>query len=123
MSSDAVRVVGDERLAATLHIAADRVRDMRDPGDATARFVAGRGRSDAPVRTGRLSSSVRTAVNATDAEVSSALPYANRVHWGYRRYHQAAQPFLASAVWDNGRLIVDNYTKRVDVVLHGVKGA
>jgi hypothetical protein len=121
--SDALRVEGDTRLAATLHVAAGRVRDMSDPGDATARFVAGRGRSDAPVRTGRLSSSIRSSASATDAEATSSLAYANRTHWGYARYHQRSQPFLASVVWDNGRLILSNYEKRVDVVLAGVKGA
>lgn len=121
--TETIRVEGETRLAATLHVAAGRVRDMSDPGDATARFIAGRGRSDAPVRTGRLSSSIRTSANATDAEATSALPYANRTHWGYARYHQRAQPFLASAVWDNGRLILSNYERRVELVLHGVKGA
>lgn len=121
--AERIKVEGDTRLRATLKIAANRLRDMTDPGQETARFVEGRGRSDAPVRTGRLASSVRSSANATEAEISSGLPYANRVHWGYRRVHQPAQPFIASAVWNNQRLILDNYRDRAEVVLHGVKGA
>ena len=121
--AEAVRVEGEARLAATLHVAATRLRDMSDPGEATARFVAGRGRSDAPVRTGRLASSLRGSADSTEAEISSGLPYANRTHWGYRRFHQPAQPFLASVVWNNQRLILDTYRDRADLVLHGVKGA
>lgn len=120
---ETLKVEGETRLAATLKIAGNRLRDWSDPGRETASFVAGRGRSDAPHRTGRLASSIRSSVDAENAEVVSGLPYANRTHWGYRRYSQPAQPFLADAVWDNGRLIVDKYRDRADLVLHGVKGA
>jgi hypothetical protein len=120
--AETIRVEGEARLAATLKVAAGRLRDMSDPGEATARFVAGRGRSDAPVLTGRLASSLRSSANATEAEVVSALPYANRTHWGYRRYHQRAQPFLASVVWNNQTPILANYRDRADLVLHGVRG-
>ena len=121
--TDRIVVEGDTRLQATLTIAADRVQDMSDPGKATAAFVAGRGRADAPVLTGRLANSLSTSVDETDAQVGSGLPYANRVHWGYRRYAQRAQPFLASAVWNNQTLITQNYARRIDYVLAGVKGA
>jgi hypothetical protein len=123
MADEAIRVEGDTRLAATLRIAASRIRDMSDPGDRTARFIAGRGRADAPVRTGRLASSIRSAATTDEAEATSGLAYANRTHWGFRRYHQRAQPFLADAVWNNGALILSNYTERAVVVLRGVKGA
>jgi hypothetical protein len=121
--AEAFTVEGGTRLRATLAVAASRIEDMTAPGSETARFVEGRGRSDAPVLTGRLAASVRSSANATDAEIVSGLPYANRTHWGYRRVHQPAQPFLASVVWNNQRLILDNYRDRAEVVLHGVKGA
>lgn len=120
--AETIKVEGDTRLTATLRIAARRVLDMSGPGDTTARFVAGRGRSGAPVRTGRLASSVRSSANATDAEIVAATAYANRTHWGYRRYRQAAQPFLASVVWDNQGPILNNYRDRAEDVLQGVKG-
>lgn len=121
--TDRIEVVGDTRLVATLKAAARRVSDMRPPGLEAGTFVATRGRSDAPHRTGRLASSIRSAATRTDVEVTSALPYANRVHWGYRRYYQAAQPFLADAVNNNQPTIVNKYADRVDQILHGVKGA
>jgi hypothetical protein len=122
MPAETVKVEGEARLRATLAIASSRIDDMTDPGKETARFVEGRGRSDAPVLTGRLAGSLRSSASSTDAEVVSGLPYANRTHWGYRRYHQAAQPFLASVVWNNQDLILRNYRDRAEVVLHGVKG-
>lgn len=121
--TEKVEVVGATRLAATLRLAADRIRSMRGAGDKVARFVEGRGRTDAPRRSGALSASVRSSNPDDGPEISSGLAYANRVHWGYRRYRQKAQPFLASAVWNNEAVIVDDYADEANVVLWSVKGA
>lgn len=121
--TDTIKVEGDTRLAATLRIAAKRIEDMRGAADKTAKFVEGRGRSAAPRRTGRLSSSVRSTTPDDGPEITSGLPYANRTHWGYRRVGQRAQPFLASAVWDNEPLIVGNYATETNTILRSVKGA
>jgi hypothetical protein len=87
-----------------------------------AAFIGTRGRSSAPVRTGRLAASVRYAGADDGAEVTSGLAYANRTHWGYARYRQAPQPFLAEQVWDNTPRIVGTYTEWADDVLGAVKG-
>jgi hypothetical protein len=121
--TDTIKVEGAVRLATTLRVASNRVEDMRGPGSEAGRYVAARGRSDAPHRTGRLAASIRSSATRSEAEISSGLPYANRTHWGYRRYGQAAQPFLARNVENNERQIVDMYADRVDLILHTVKGA
>lgn len=121
--TDTIRVEGDTRLAMTLAIASNRVEQMRGAGEKTAKFVEGRGRSDAPRRTGRLSASVRSTTPDDGPEITSGLPYANRTHWGYRRVGQRAQPFLASQVWNNEPLIVGNYAADVNTILRAVKGA
>jgi len=118
----AVRVEGAATLAATLHIAGERLQDASTPSRDVAAFLGTRGRSSAPVRTGRLAASVRYAGADDGAEVTSGLAYANRTHWGYARYRQAAQPFLAEQVWNNTPRIVDTYAGWVDGLLHGVKG-
>lgn len=109
-------------LAATLHIAARRIQDASAPSGKVAAFVGTRGRASAPVRTGRLAGSVRYAGADDGAEITSALPYANRTHWGYSRYRQSPQPFLAEQVWDNTNRIVGEYADWADDVLAGVKG-
>lgn len=120
--TDAVRVEGAATLAATLHVAGKRLQDASTPSRDVAAFIGTRGRASAPVRTGRLSASVRYAGADDGAEATSALAYANRTHWGYARYRQAAQPFLAEQVWDNTPRIVDTYGKWTDDVMGAVKG-
>ena len=122
MTGDRVEVEGAATLAATLRAASVRMGRMTRPNADTAAFLATRGRSDAPVRTGRLAASVRPAYDDEGAEATSALAYANRTHWGYRRYHQPAQPFLARQVWNNQGHIVDNYLDYTETVLDGVRG-
>jgi len=117
-----VVVEGDRTLAVTLHVAGRRLQDASAPSRAVGAFIGTRGRSSAPVRTGRLAGSIRYAGADDGAEATSGLAYANRTHWGYRRYRQAAQPFLARAVWDNTTRIVNEYADWADDVLAGVKG-
>ena len=122
MTGDRVVVEGAAALAVTLRVAASRIQAMTRPNADTAAFLATRGRSDAPVRTGRLAASVRPASDDEGAEAGSALAYANRTHWGYRRYHQPAQPFIARQVWNNEGRLVENYQSYAEKVLDGVKG-
>jgi len=117
-----VRVEGAATLTATLHIAAKRLEDASAPSRTVAAYVGTRGRSSAPVRTGRLAASVRYAGVADGAEVTSGLAYANRTHWGYARYRQRPQPFLAEQVWNNEPRIVGEYADWADDVLGVVKG-
>jgi hypothetical protein len=120
--TDRVKVEGLTMLRATLAVAARRIRDMSDPHRKTATYVETRGRADAPHLTGRLAGSLRAASDGESAEVTSALPYANRTHWGYARYSQRPQPFLLDAVLDGETVIVNNYADEVDRVVGGIRG-
>jgi phage gpG-like protein len=120
--SDRVTVVGVERLTATLAAAAVRVVDMSEPMRATGTLVSTRARADAPVITGRLAASVRASTDSEAAAIGSGLEYANRVHWGYARFGQRAQPFIYDAVRTNEATIVGFHAKRVDDVVGAVKG-
>jgi hypothetical protein len=120
--TDSVRVEGAATLAATLHLAGTRLEDATAPSRDVAAFIGTRGRASAPVLSGRLAASVRYAGTDEGAEATSSLAYANRTHWGYARYRQRAQPFLAEQVWDNEPRIVDTYAGWADDVLGAVKG-
>jgi hypothetical protein len=120
--ADRVEVQGLTTLRATLKIAARRIDDMSSPAGETAAFLGSRGRVDAPRRTGRLSASVRGANEGGDAVVSSALPYANRTHWGYARYRQAAQPWLVEGRDNTEGTWLRNYEDHVDKSLDMVRG-
>ncbi len=120
--TDRIVVEGDERLRATLAVASARILDMSEPMRATGTLVSARSRAAAPVLTGRLAGSVRASTDHESAAIGSGLEYANRTHWGYARYGQAAQPFIYDAVRGNEATIVGLHAKRVDDVVGGVKG-
>lgn len=121
--TDRVEVQGLPTLRATLKVAAQRVEDLREPATRTSAFLAARGRADAPRRTGRLSASVRGEADSTTASTYSALAYANRTHWGYRRYAQRPQPWLAEGAANTEPQWLDNYRSRIENVIRAVRGA
>lgn len=121
--ADRIIVEGDTRLTVTLRAAAARIRALRAGTADTAQWVEGRGRADAPRASGRLAASVRSTTPDDGPEIGSGLPYANRVHWGYRRYNEPARPFIASAVWDGEAQISDFYMSDIETTLNAVKGA
>jgi phage gpG-like protein len=123
VGSDQVRVEGETRLAATLKLAAVRVTDQSAAGGKAASLVATRGRATAPTRTGRLAGSLTTSARATEAEITSGLAYAARTHWGYRRYAQAPQPFLADPAEQLQPVWSGYYLASLNRLLATVKGA
>jgi hypothetical protein len=116
-------VIGADTLARTLHSAADDIGDLTRAGERTGTLIANRGRVEAPRLTGRLASSVTTHTRANETEVTSALPYANRVHWGYARYGQRAQPFILDPATQMVGTWADYYRDDADRILHTVRGA
>jgi phage gpG-like protein len=123
MTKPGAEVVGADRLAATMRAAADDLDDMTRPGTATANVIAGRARVEAPRRTGRLAGSLTTQVSGDEAVVTSALPYANRTHWGWAAVGQAAQPFLVRPAYDLVPVWSKFYAAEVDRLVGTVKGA
>jgi hypothetical protein len=118
------QVIGADRLAATLHNAADEIGDgLPRAGERAGTLIANRGRVEAPRRTGRLASSVRTTTDRNETAVTSGLPYANRTHWGYARYRQRAQPFLLDPATTLQNTWAGYFHDEADRILHTVRGA
>lgn len=120
--TESIKVEGLTTLRATLKVAAKRVGDMSRPAQQTAAYLSTRGRADAPRRTGRLSASVRGSTDGDDVAVTSALPYANRTHWGFARYRQRAQPWLLEGAENSESSWIRNYERQIDSALAGVRG-
>lgn len=116
-------VIGADTLARTLHSAAGDIGDLARAGERTGTLIANRGRVEAPRRTGRLASSVATHTQANRTEITSGLPYANRVHWGYARYGQRSQPFLLDPAQKLAGTWEGYYRDDADRILHTVRGA
>ena len=130
MTTDAVRVVGADRLAATLHQFAQSLGDMSDANRAAGETIGSAARTRVPRRTGRLASSMRTDVSPTDVDVSFGAVYAAPIHWGVgprvglRGPHNiAASLFLTAAFAAQEDTIADIYLAAIDSRLGKVQGA
>ncbi len=117
------KVIGADELSASMSHASRELEDFSDPGSKAVSLIGQRGRVEAPKLTGRLASSLSTTSDAHDAEITSALPYANRVHYGYARYGQQAQPFLLRPAYQLVDVWFGYYEDEAARVLHKVKGA
>ena len=123
MSDTGVEIVGLDRLVSTLGSAGDRLDDCSEPDRQTAALLSNAGRTRAPRRSGRLASSVTGRGDRREATVTSGLAYANRTHWGYRKYSQAPQRFLTDPAEQLRSTWEGFYLDHVNRQLATVKGA
>lgn len=121
--TNSVTVEGADTLARTAKAAGRELQDMSGAGEKTGTLISNRSRVEAPRLTGALAASVSTRTKDNETEIFSGLAYANRTHWGFARYHQAAQPFI----WDPAQQLEGTwerfYADEADKILDGVKGA
>jgi len=116
-----VEVEGLARLRITLAGALERIREPTDALQDSGRLLETRGRSGAPVRTGRLAGSLRAAVSGPTVEVTSALPYAAVTEYGGGN-NIPAQPFLRPALANAEPLIMRVFTDSANKALSTVRG-
>ena len=116
-----VEVEGLTRFRATLAGAIRRLETPTDALEASGRLLEQRGRSGAPVRSGRLAGSLRAAVSGPTVEVTSALPYAAVTEYGGGN-NIPAQPFLRPALANSEPLIMRAFTDMANEALSTVEG-
>lgn len=117
-----IDVDGDERLASTLHGAAEDIGDMSDALDAAARIVEERARSGAPVDTGELARSITAFRSGVEIAVGPNVG----VYAAVQEYGSAttpAHPYLAPALDYSNTVIVGYFNDEADRALNKVKGA
>ncbi|RMH67457.1 MAG: hypothetical protein D6683_17865 [Actinomyces sp.] len=80
----------------------DLGRALRQANKAAAEVIAEEARRQAPVRTGRLRSSIRAQATQKGASVKAGsparVPYASVIHWGWQRRNIAPNPFISRAI-------------------------
>jgi hypothetical protein len=116
-----VEVIGADRLAATLRGVARRLPDVAP--DAAGSLVAGRARSLAPKRSGRLAGSLRARRAQRDQLVVSGLVYAAVIHNGWPGHGISPNPFGRRALENSTGAVLTAYTADVRGLLGSVKGA
>lgn len=75
-------------------------KELRGALKDAAEVVAAEARRQAPHRTGRLAKSIRAGASGSGAVVRAGgarVPYANPVHWGWKRHGIEANPFIERA--------------------------
>jgi len=123
MAGNRTTVEGDAALKATTRHAADEIGDLDSTGRAAGEVVRARAASAAPKVSGRLAGSVRVVASAQEVVVASDLVYAPRINFGWPAGGLAAQPFLTDALADTERAITDQYERRVNAIVGGIRGA
>jgi len=98
--SEPVRIEGLGQLMRALKVAEGNVDDLKEANQAAANIVLAAARPRAPRRRGALAGSGRVNRAAKKANVifgRASVPYANPIHWGWRRRNIKAQPFAMDA--------------------------
>lgn len=118
-----VQVYGARNLAATLDTAALRIVELSAPARAAAVATLAAARGLAPRRTGALGASLSVGVwGPKTAAVTSALPYAGPIHWGWPARAIPARPFVTVAAQSTEPAWLARYDRHVTRTLNNVKG-
>lgn len=72
-------------------------RELNNVIRAAAEPVRAEAARRAPRRSGRLASSIRLSASGNRVSLVSRLPYANPIHWGWRKHGIKANPFMERA--------------------------
>lgn len=98
---------------------------LKDTHKDIANQIAGWSRPLAPTLTGRLVSTTRAAGSNTASTVrvgTKSVPYANPIHWGWKKRGIEANEWLLKAARDSEPLWWHTYTKAVEEILEKIKG-
>lgn len=119
-----IKVVGSDRLAATLRDAANKLGDFQNPARAAASIAAATARGIAPARTGALRGSIRASSSKRVGIITagSGLRYARPVHWGSPARGIPARPFLSTGAQASEAIWVRGYQEHVNNTIKKVKG-
>lgn len=115
-----VRIDGIRRAVRALEKAGADVQDMRDLMHSMGEIVAQRGRSTAPVLTGRLRGNIRAGRGKTKAVVragGAAVPYAPIIEYGWPRRGITARPFLTMALQQTLPQVLNEFEKGLQTLL------
>lgn len=97
------------------------IKDLKAVHAKVASIAAGASRP--PRRTGRLAASERQSGTATQAILRAGgarVPYANAIHWGYKRRNIASQPWLTFAAHSTEPRWIQVYEDEVDALIETV---
>lgn len=123
MSVTGVELVGEDRLAYTIKRAGRRLDDeVGDANREVTQYVQSRARVLAPVRTGRLMSSITTGSDSEIGEVGTPLVYGAVQEFGWPGHGIRAQRYLARAAGQARARATASYINAARESVRGIKG-
>ncbi|WP_408936386.1 hypothetical protein [Corynebacterium tuberculostearicum] len=125
-----LKVEGGRQLRKTMRQAGSDLSDLKNANAQAAGIVSGRAKSWAPSRTGRLKNTVRSSGTKTAGIVragnnrksASGVPYAAPIHWGWKKKHIKANPFLSYSAQATEPTWIRLYENLVNQALQKIRG-
>lgn len=129
MQDNGVKVVGLKDTLKALEAIGTPAAEIKAAGWEAGEIVAARARTEAPVRSGKLRKTIKTAKMLRKVEVragnNKSVPYANPIHWGwfYDRENFVQKnimpnPFLAKALGVTRKQVLETYNENIQKLLN-----
>lgn len=123
-----IRVEGHRRLVRTMRDAGVDVGELKAANKTVAEYVARAARPLTPVGPeagGHVKNSIRTGATNKAGIIRAGnkrLPYAGRLHYGWRDVRQTGQPWVLQAAQSTESAWVGMYQARLDRIIDQIKG-
>jgi len=98
----------------------EMIAELKEGNKALGEIVAERARQIVPVRSGALQKTIKATksaggakVNAGTPSLTSKVPYAGPIHWGWPAAGIVAQPFLSDALDDVKDEVIEAYNDMI----------
>jgi len=102
----------------------EMVAELKEGNKALGEIVAERARQIVPVRTGALQKTIKATksaggarVNAGTPSLTSKVPYAGPIHWGWPARSIESQPFLSDALDEVKDEVIEAYNDMISDLL------
>lgn len=123
MGKPQVEVVGAKQLRRAMKQAGVDVADLKEVHKKVAAIAGGESRGGAPVRTGRLQSTVRWSGTQTAAVIragKASVRYSGPIHWGWPERNIAPNPWITRAAQATEPQWFQVYSDGVDKVIEDI---
>ena len=119
-----IEIEGIKKLSRQLkQLDGDLLKELKSINKEAAEKVADEARSLVPVRSGTLKSSIRASGLQSTGVVRSgnkSVPYANVIHFGWRRHNIEPNPFLYDALDERRQEVLATYEKQLNQLIDKV---
>jgi HK97 gp10 family phage protein len=117
-NTSGIKVKGLKSSIKALQAIGVEAAEIKQAGNDAGEIVAREARNLAPVRTGRLRSTIRTSKALNKVAVSAGnngkVPYANPIHWGWFKRNIKPQPFFTKALGITRDEVYQNYYRSIN---------